>query len=188
MSNRHCCSWATSQIARARIIGDVVDGAAERIDFKHRLALGARQDAHRGVERAARSALRAPVWVRSLTHPEACATAANSRRPRRRDVHFSNASALRPATAGLPRWTCSLSGSRRIRIWVRRCARRVDHRRFRAQGADRRPGRQTHRSRPEAIRFFPQACAGSAAVPVMHAARRAPRRRARTAASASSGT
>ena len=35
------------------VVGDVVDGAAERIDFKHRLALWTRQNAHPGIERAA---------------------------------------------------------------------------------------------------------------------------------------
>jgi hypothetical protein len=31
-------------------IGDVVDLPAEAVDLEHRLALAARQDAHRGVE------------------------------------------------------------------------------------------------------------------------------------------
>ena len=44
-------------LARPRVVGDVVDGAAERIDFEHRLALRARQDAHAGIERAAGGAL-----------------------------------------------------------------------------------------------------------------------------------
>src|SRR5262249_46316549 len=39
------------------VVGDIVDGTAERIDFKHRLALPARQTAHAGVKRAARGAL-----------------------------------------------------------------------------------------------------------------------------------
>src|SRR2546423_169264 len=34
-------------------IGDVVDLAAKTVDLEHRLALRTRQDAHRGVERAA---------------------------------------------------------------------------------------------------------------------------------------
>ena len=44
-----------AQIARAGIIGDVIDRAAERIDLEHRLALGAGQNAHSLVERTARS-------------------------------------------------------------------------------------------------------------------------------------
>src|SRR5437868_6185449 len=39
--------------ARPALIGDIVDLAAERIDFEHRLALRARHDAHRRIERAA---------------------------------------------------------------------------------------------------------------------------------------
>ena len=37
-------------------VRDVIDQPAERIDLEHRLALRARQDPHRGVERAARGA------------------------------------------------------------------------------------------------------------------------------------
>ncbi len=44
---------AAALVARAARIRDVVDLPAERIDLEHRLALRARQDAHRGVERAA---------------------------------------------------------------------------------------------------------------------------------------
>ena len=39
--------------ARPAVVGDVVDGAAEGVDRVHRLALGARQDAHGEIERAA---------------------------------------------------------------------------------------------------------------------------------------
>ena len=35
-----------ARFARAGIVGNVVDGAAERIDLEHRLALGARQNPH----------------------------------------------------------------------------------------------------------------------------------------------
>jgi len=45
-----------ASLARPGIVGDIVDGAAERIDFKHRLALLARQDAHAGIKRTARGA------------------------------------------------------------------------------------------------------------------------------------
>src|SRR5262249_31584916 len=41
-------------LPRPRIVGDIVDSAAERIDFEHRLALLTRQNAHAGVKRAAR--------------------------------------------------------------------------------------------------------------------------------------
>ncbi len=60
-------------LARARIVGDVVDGAAERIDFEHRLALGARQNPHPGIERAARRRARPLATGRSLTLPAAFA-------------------------------------------------------------------------------------------------------------------
>src|SRR6516164_4092506 len=42
--------------ARTGIVGNIVDGAAERIYFEHRLALGARQNAHAVIERAAHGA------------------------------------------------------------------------------------------------------------------------------------
>ena len=45
------------RVARTQVVGDIVDSAAERIDFEHGLALRPRQDAHRGVERTARGAL-----------------------------------------------------------------------------------------------------------------------------------
>ena len=41
-------------VARAIGIGDVVDLPAKTVDLKHRLALRARQNAHRRVERASR--------------------------------------------------------------------------------------------------------------------------------------
>ena len=44
------------RLARPGIVGDVVDGAAERVDLEHRLALGARQNPHPAVERTARGA------------------------------------------------------------------------------------------------------------------------------------
>ena len=43
-------------VARPGIVGNVVDGAAERVDLEHGVALGARQDAHPVIERAARGA------------------------------------------------------------------------------------------------------------------------------------
>ena len=72
-----------ARAARSRgpgVVGDVVDRAAERIDLEHRLALRARQDAHRGVERAAGGALGAAgcgLGARSLTHLAASATGAS---------------------------------------------------------------------------------------------------------------
>ena len=47
--------------AVAGFVGDVVHRAAEGIDVVHRLPLRARQDAHGGVERAARGGGRRPV-------------------------------------------------------------------------------------------------------------------------------
>src|SRR6202034_4828623 len=44
-------------IARPGIVGNVVDRAAERINFEHRLTLRRRQNAHATVERTAGSAL-----------------------------------------------------------------------------------------------------------------------------------
>src|SRR5439155_7661246 len=44
--------------ARTVRIRDVVDAPAEAVDFEHRIALRARQDPHRRIERAARGALR----------------------------------------------------------------------------------------------------------------------------------
>jgi len=46
------------RLARAGIVGDVIDGAAEGVDFEHRLALRARQNPHAGIERAAGGARR----------------------------------------------------------------------------------------------------------------------------------
>ena len=37
-------------VARPGIVGNVVDRAAERVDFEHGVALGARQDAHAVIE------------------------------------------------------------------------------------------------------------------------------------------
>ncbi len=66
-----------------RRVGDVVDLPAERIDLEHRVALRARQDAHRRVERAAGGALgRSRVW-RCLTDVNAHACLAVCGRPRR---------------------------------------------------------------------------------------------------------
>src|SRR5579884_962493 len=45
------------RLARARIVGDVVDGAAKRVDLVHGFALGARQNPHPEIERGARGAL-----------------------------------------------------------------------------------------------------------------------------------
>ena len=68
MSARQRANCAAPRLARARIVGDVVDGAAERIDFEHRLALRARQNAHAQIERAAGGALgRRSGFVHSRT-------------------------------------------------------------------------------------------------------------------------
>ena len=53
MSSRHCCSAASRSGRGPCGIGDVVDLPAEAVDLEHRLALVARQDAHRGIERTA---------------------------------------------------------------------------------------------------------------------------------------
>ena len=45
------------RLARPQIVGDVVNGAAERIDFEHRFALRPRQNPHAAIKRAARGAL-----------------------------------------------------------------------------------------------------------------------------------
>ena len=76
-------------VRRGRI-RDVIDQPAERIDFEHRLALRARQDPHRGVERAAGGAARRAganrfgiqrVWRRSSAGDPLTAPGV---RPRRR--------------------------------------------------------------------------------------------------------
>jgi hypothetical protein len=48
-----CLQRGAARLARARRVGDVIDLAAETVDLEHGLALRARQDAHRRVERAA---------------------------------------------------------------------------------------------------------------------------------------
>ena len=53
MSSRHCCSAASRSGRGPCGIGDVVDLPAETVDLEHRLALRARQHAHRRVERTA---------------------------------------------------------------------------------------------------------------------------------------
>ena len=70
-------------------IRDVVDQPAERIDLEHRLALRARQNPHRGVERAARGAARRAgawrfswVWRRSSAGDLLTAPGARPERPK----------------------------------------------------------------------------------------------------------
>ena len=109
-------------LARARIVGDVVDRAAERIDLEHRLALCARQDPHRRYRTSCRRRARPPVWAWSLTHPAASATRRRQRRPSRRDAPLRMPIIVKPATPGTPRCTRSLSGSRAMSMRVRRCA------------------------------------------------------------------
>ena len=57
MSARQLLQLFETRVARAGFVGDVVDLAAERIDFEHRLALRFRHDAHGEIERAAGRAL-----------------------------------------------------------------------------------------------------------------------------------
>ncbi len=112
MSRRHAAS-AAPRLARPRIVGDVVDGAAERIDFEHRLALRrAAESACRCRTSCRRRAARRLRRCRSLTHPAACARrrtaagrAAATRRAKRRP-------AVPPATATRRRDARSRSADR----------------------------------------------------------------------------
>src|SRR4029079_19591717 len=47
-----------TRVARIRIISDIVDRPAERVDFEHRLTLGAGHNAHRSVKLTAGRTLR----------------------------------------------------------------------------------------------------------------------------------
>ena len=70
-------------VTRPRFIRDVVDGAAEGINFKHRLAARARKNPHRRIERAAaRAGGRIGLGRRLRTH-RSCATGRGRRRPPR---------------------------------------------------------------------------------------------------------
>ena len=51
------CQLLAARLARPGIVGNVVNGAAERVDLEHRLALRARQNAHARIKRAAGGAL-----------------------------------------------------------------------------------------------------------------------------------
>ena len=85
MSARQRASCSRRGSRGPGIVGNVVDGAAKRIDFEHRLALGARQNAHAGIKRAAGGPLGRLGWLAHLRTPRLLRTA-EGRRPSRRDT------------------------------------------------------------------------------------------------------
>ena len=100
---------------RAVGIGDVVDLAAEAVDLEHRLALLARQNAHRRVERTAgRSRPVIGVGCRRLKRHAPAAGLDRGRRPDRApgDLACHAAEAEGEQLDSAPRCTRSLKGSR----------------------------------------------------------------------------
>ena len=115
---------ATRCRARTSTVGNVVDGATERIDFEHGVALRLRQDAHRRVERAAGRALSAGgglVGVAADVIGRDLGQAGRGAATRSAAVApcCSAACAVNPSAASFDTWTRSLSGSRCISTSVR---------------------------------------------------------------------
>ncbi len=101
---------------RAAIVGDIVHRAAEGIDFEHRVALGARQNPHGGVERAAARACLRGRHGRLSRHAHALfpLIAAEEAPPKRRWPNPSlMPTRVRPRNSGFDRCTFWLRGSRR---------------------------------------------------------------------------
>src|SRR3954447_10165561 len=98
--------------ARDLRVGDVVDMPAKAVDLKHRLALGARQNPHRGVERAAGRGCPV-IEVRRLTPHAPAAGLDTGRRPTaRRMISPARPPTLCSSSSAAPRCTVSLRGSR----------------------------------------------------------------------------
>src|SRR5258705_11399529 len=99
---------------RAVGIGDVVDLPAKAVDLEHRLALVARQDAHRGIERTAgRGGAVICVGRRRLHRHAPAAGFVRGRRPAARlIISLTMPPMLCTSNSGLLKCTRSLSGSR----------------------------------------------------------------------------
>ena len=105
---------------RAGIVGNIVDGAAERIDLIHGLALLFRQNPHGEIERAPRRGRSRALACQTLSlrpahgHALFCAHLAVKLRPAPRNPSSS--------AAPLPRCTVSLNGSRILSMPSSLCA------------------------------------------------------------------
>ena len=176
------------RLARPGIVGDVVDGAAERIDFEHRLALRRAAESACRDRTSCRRRARRPGTAGSPTHPAAFAarrsSAGRAAATRRRCMPAM----VSPATAGMDRCTRSLQRIARHQHARQPMRQRVDDRDFEAEPPIVDQDGERHRSRSAAARCARQARAGNRAAPATRAARRAPRHSCPHAASASSGT
>ncbi len=118
---------------RAAIVSDVVNEAAEGIDFEHAVALRAGQNAHGGVERTAAGARlrgRGSFGLCDAHARLACAAAACGAPLTRPMSPSPTPSNVQPRTSGLFKWTFWLSGSRFCKQCHKRLREPPDHRRL----------------------------------------------------------
>src|SRR6185437_11809683 len=87
-----------SAVTRQVTVGDVVDVAAERVYFEHRLPLGAREDAHGKIKRTATR----PLCGRRMAICNICALCRHGTWYRRADVTVLS-KRCKPACIPLPR-------------------------------------------------------------------------------------